>query len=248
MKTRIAILSDIHGNLAALESVLTVVDTQQVEQILCCGDITGYGPYPAQCIHLLQDVDACIVQGNHDAAAADMLNPNSFSAAGKLAVEWTATTISAKQRAWLAELPLIVRTDHYVLFHGSLRDPLWEYITTPLTAYAVFMELEGDVAFFGHSHLPGAFIFRKEQATVSYQPGGEERLKLEKKMQYLINPGSVGQPRDSDSRAAFAIAELTKNEKWVQFHRIDYDIEQTRRAIIAAHLPQSNADRLLHGI
>jgi predicted phosphodiesterase len=248
LKTRIAILSDIHANLAALKAVLAALDAQQVGQILCCGDITGYGPYPAQCIHLLQAVNACIVQGNHDAAVANRLDPNSFSAAGQSAIEWTATTVSDKERNWLAELPLIVRTDHYVLFHGSLCDPLWEYIITPLTAYAVFKKLEGDVAFFGHSHLSGAFIFRKEQAKVSYQSGGEQRLKLEENTQYLINPGSVGQPRDNDPRAAFAIAELTSNEKWVQFHRINYDIEQTRRAIIAAHLPQSNADRLLHGI
>ncbi|MCD5417224.1 metallophosphatase family protein [Candidatus Bipolaricaulota bacterium] len=248
MKTRIAILSDIHGNLAALEAVLAAIDTQQVKQILCCGDIIGYGPHPAQCIRLLQDADACVVQGNHDAAVADLLNHNSFSIAGKLAVEWTATAISDAERNWLAELPLIVRTDRYVLFHGSLRDPLWEYITTSSTAYTVFMELEGDLAFFGHSHLAGAFMFMKEQSEISYRPGGEERLEIENKTQYLINPGSVGQPRDGDPRAAFAIAELAENEKWVQFYRIDYDIEQTRRAIIAARLPQSNADRLLLGI
>ena len=91
-------------------------------------------------------------------------------------------------------------------------------------------------------------MFMKEQSEISYRPGGEERLEIENKTQYLINPGSVGQPRDGDPRAAFAIAELAENEKWVQFYRIDYDIEQTRRAIIAARLPQSNADRLLLGI
>ncbi len=249
MKTRVAILSDIHSNLAALEAVLAAIEREQVEQILCCGDIIGYGPYPAQCIHLLQEVDACVVQGNHDAAVAGQLDLHSFASGGaQSAVEWTATTISDKERNWLVELPLIVQTDHYVLFHGSLRDPLWEYITTPLAAYAAFMEMEREIAFFGHSHRSGVFLFRKAHPKVVYQPGGEKRLRLEKKTQYLINPGSVGQPRDSDPRAAFAIAELTDDDKWVQFYRIDYDIEQTRRAIIAAHLPRSNADRLLHGI
>jgi predicted phosphodiesterase len=238
---RIAVLSDIHSNLAALNAVRE--DLPSVEEIWVLGDIVGYGPQPNEVIRTLQELGARSVLGNHDGAAIGMVDPDDFNPDAKTAVQWTATQLDPNARTYLATLPEIRVSGDLTAVHGSPREPIWEYITSPAVAAANLGSFRTWLCLFGHTHVPA--IFRASDGRVEpirAQAGDPVRLDARRA---LINPGSVGQPRDGIPESAYAI--LDDREATVEFHRVAYDIGETQRLMYAAELPPRLAERLAWG-
>ena len=238
---RIAVLSDIHSNLAALEAVLG--DLPTVHEAWILGDIVGYGPQPNEVIRTLQALGARSVLGNHDGAAVGTVDPDAFNPDARRALDWTAEVIDANARSYLASLPEVRRDGQLTAVHGSPRDPIWEYITGPDVAAANLRAFESRLCLFGHTHLP--VIYRSVDGAVdpiTGLPGAAMRLGPERA---LLNPGSVGQPRDGDPRAAYGIVDLHRNA--IALRRVAYDIEGAQRKIRRAQLPERLAARLATG-
>lgn len=241
---RIAVLSDIHANLAALEAVAS--DLPQVDQVWVLGDIVGYGPQPNEVIATLQAMGARSVMGNHDGAAIGTVDAGYFNPDARAAIEWTAGVVDANARAYIAALPEMRRDGDLTAVHGSPRDPIWEYITGPSIAAANFESFDTRLCLFGHTHLPMVYraIEGEVEATMGL-PG--ERVALGE-ARSLVNPGSVGQPRDGLPDASYAILETdgAANEA-VEFRRVRYDIDTTQRLMHDLGLPPRLADRLRYG-
>ncbi len=242
---RILLLSDVHSNLAALDAVIQAA--YPFEQVWCLGDIVGYGPEPNACLERLRGFDLISLAGNHDLAAVGKLSLEDFSDDARAVVRWTRDRLSAENIEWLKSLPtLVVLEEHSItLVHGSPRDPIWEYIVTPETAWHCLQVTETPLCFYGHTHVPR--LYRKP--TLGLGVAGEELivgspipLELDR---MLINPGSVGQPRDDDPRAAFAILDTEK--KTLLHQRVRYDMSVTQRLMKQAHLPDRLIRRLRHG-
>ena len=239
---RIAVLSDIHANLAALEAVAS--DLPPIDQVWVLGDIVGYGPNPNEVITTLQAMGARSVLGNHDGAAIGTVEASYFNPDARTAIEWTAGVVDPNARSYLAALPEVRRDGELTAVHGSPRDPIWEYITGPQIAAANFEQFETRLCLFGHTHLPIAFraVDGGVEVTVGV-PG--ERLVLGG-ARALLNPGSVGQPRDGLSDAAYAIVETGDDPAAdaIEFRRVRYDIDRTQRQMHELGLPPRLADRL----
>ena len=250
---RIGIVSDIHGNLEALTVVLRNLDEEGIDALVCCGDTVGYGPDPNKCIEVLKQHPVRCVRGNHDAASLLQTELTRFSKAGRRAVRWTHKQLSAESRSYLDQLPSVEQLDmggiSTSLVHGSPADPLWGYILRRRDAYLGFRLSEGKpyLQLFGHTHLPSLFALQGNDV-VRESVQGECRLLPQEERRYLLNPGSVGQPRDGDWRASFCVLELEDPELWrVRFHRLEYDAEKTRQKILHAGLPEELGTRLLTG-
>ena len=238
---RIAVLSDIHSNLAALEAVRD--DLQSVDEIWVLGDIVGYGPQPNEVIRALQQMGARSVLGNHDGAAIGTVDPNDFNPDAKTAVEWTATVLDPNARTYLASLPEMRVSGDLTAVHGSPREPVWEYITSTAVAAANLASFRTWLCLFGHTHIPA--IFRASDGhveAISATAGDPVRLDARRA---LINPGSVGQPRDGIPESAYAI--LDDRDATVEFHRVAYDIAETQRRMQKLGLPPRLAERLTWG-
>jgi predicted phosphodiesterase len=238
---RIAVLSDIHSNLAALEAVRE--DLPVVDETWVLGDIVGYGPQPNEVIRLLQQMGVRSVLGNHDGAAIGTVDANDFNPDARTAIEWTAGQLDPNARAYLATLPEVRVSGDVTAVHGSPREPVWEYITSTAIAAASLGYFETWLCLFGHTHLPA--IFRATDGRVELvaaRPGDPVRLDARRA---LINPGSVGQPRDGISESAYAI--LDDREATAEFRRVAYDIGRTQRLIREADLPSRLAERLSWG-
>jgi predicted phosphodiesterase len=240
---RLAVISDVHSNLEALDAVLTAADEIGCERFFCLGDMVGYGADPDAVIARLVERDAIAIAGNHDLAAIGRFDATWFNEVASSAIAWTAETMSAETRAFLAELEPRRDEPDALLVHGSVRDPAAEYLLTLEDAKASFELGDFAIAFFGHTHLPS--IFRSdERGRVDGRilPEGSP-IDLEPGARYMLNPGSVGQPRDRDPRAAFLVWEDGR----VLGHRVAYPIEKTAAKINAAGLPRWLADRLSLG-
>ena len=239
---RIAVLSDIHGNLPALEAVLDAL--QPYDAIWQLGDIVGYGPQPDEVVARLRADGATGVRGNHDSAAIGALDTDAFNDDARAAVEWTADRISAETRDWLAALPLHAVNEPFTLVHGSPRDPTWEYVYTAGVARANLPLFDTTHCLVGHTHVP--LFFRQRSGKVegvnvkgdmTYALGGE-RL--------MINPGSVGQPRDADPRASALLIDTDAGT--LDWHRVAYPIERVQELMAQAGLPGRLAARLQFGL
>jgi diadenosine tetraphosphatase ApaH/serine/threonine PP2A family protein phosphatase len=234
---KLALLSDIHSNLEALDAVLEALP--EVDRILVLGDIVGYGPDPNAVIQRLRSVKARAVRGNHDQAMLDpgildLFNPHA-AAAGL----WTRDVITTENMGYLTSLPLYGRLGRHRMVHGSPRKPyIWEYILDELQALEILVRLGARYCFFGHTHLPRIFTESGEQV-----PDGTEWIELPASA--LVNPGSVGQPRDGNPDAAFAVVDLSVPA--VRFSRVPYDVATTQSKIRAAGLPEVEAARLALG-
>ncbi len=244
---RYLILSDIHANWDALEAVLQ--DSNGLyDQILCCGDLAGYGPDPNTVLDWARTSLTAVIRGNHDRACAGLDDLEWFSPAAKTAALWTRRQLSSENLAFLHDLPRgPVELDGFALVHGSPLDED-EYVTTRDEAANVFPYVPKSLIFFGHTHIQCVFSRQGDAVDARYLPcaqGTEGRLMLSPDAAYLINPGSVGQPRDSDYRAAYLIYDTESSS--VSFHRTVYDHEKTRLRIIAAGLPLSLGNRLSAG-
>ena len=242
---RIAVLSDIHANLPALEAVLA--DLPKVDEVWVLGDTVGYGPQPNEVIVTLQEVGARAVMGNHDGAAIGTVDPAYFNPDARAAIEWTATTIDDNARAYLASLPEVRQDGDMTAVHGSPRDPIWEYITGPSIAAANLEAFETRLCLFGHTHLPIAFREQDGEILPSLGLPGESTLLGAGRA--FLNPGSVGQPRDGLRDAAYAILELNGSPDGdaFAFRRVAYDIDRTQRLMRDVGLPARLAERLGYG-
>ena len=238
---RIAVLSDIHSNLVALDAVLDHAGA--VDAIWHLGDVVGYGPEPDAVVARLVERSATGVRGNHDAAAIGGREIDWFNADARAAAEWTRETIGDATRAWLAALPERLAVDDITLVHGSPRDPLREYVTDRLTASENLDALPTRHGLHGHTHVPVAWVAAPDRVILIHAQD-ELRLALQPH-RTLLNPGSVGQPRDGDPRAAYL--ELDLDAGVVAWHRVAYDIATVQTAIRAAGLPGRLADRLAVG-
>jgi predicted phosphodiesterase len=239
---RIAVLSDIHSNLHALEAVLAA--SGPVDAVWHLGDVVGYGPEPDGVVARLRAIGATGVKGNHDAAAVGGSEIEWFNPDARRAMEWTRTTINRATTAWLDALPQATTSGDWTLVHGSPREPIWEYVTSVPVARANLAVLESRVCLHGHTHLPVAFLEEDGRIEV-VSPGDGSVLELRGR-RALVNPGSVGQPRDGDPRSSFLV--LDTDADTVSWHRTGYDIGAVQASMLAAGLPASLAARLSVGL
>jgi diadenosine tetraphosphatase ApaH/serine/threonine PP2A family protein phosphatase len=245
---RIAAITDIHANLPALEAVLAAIDEADVDEIWCLGDVIGYGAEPDECADLVRERCALCLVGNHDLAVLGVLDISAFSEAAAEAVAWTREHVAESTLAMLRELEPAGEREDIALFHASPRDPIWEYVLSAEQADACLDVLTARIGLIGHSHV--SLFFARPTA----EEEGEEIRGAQSSDgtlldlgvgQWLINPGSVGQPRDGDPRAAWL--ELDTEEQSARFHRVRYDVERAAASISAAGLPRRLADRLQVG-
>jgi predicted phosphodiesterase len=238
---RVAVLSDIHSNAYALDAVLEAV--APTDGLWVLGDIVGYGPHPDGVVERLAAEGAIAVQGNHDAAVLGRIPISTFNDLARAAVEWTAETISTATRDWLAAQPDRREEGAFTLVHGSPRDPLWEYLLSIPEARLNLGAFTTSHCLVGHTHIPIAHRDEDGRITVMRAPGGTH-LTLDAR-RTILNPGSVGQPRDGDPRASALLIDTETDE--VEWRRIEYPVEATRRAMRELPLPRALADRLLRG-
>jgi predicted phosphodiesterase len=241
-RMRVAVLSDIHSNLAALEAVWD--DLPEIDELWVLGDIVGYGPQPNEVIRALQEMGARSVMGNHDGAAIGSVDAKHFNPDAAQAIRWTADVIDANARAYLASLPETRREGHLTAVHGSPRDPVWEYITTPGVAAANLDAFETRLCLFGHTHVPIVFSANgsKRVDVIPATPGDPMRIDAARS---LLNPGSVGQPRDGNPAASYLVLEPDSGS--AEFRRVTYDVERTQRLMQQQGLPPRLALRLAYG-
>jgi diadenosine tetraphosphatase ApaH/serine/threonine PP2A family protein phosphatase len=241
---RVAVLSDIHSNRQALEAVLAAVEEAGVEEVWCLGDMVGYGAEPDACTALVRERCGTCLVGNHDLAVLGALDVSTFSDGAAAAVEWTQEHVNEETREFLASLDPTGTREGVGLFHASPRDPVWEYVLSTDQAEAGFEVMAERVGLIGHSHI-ALFFVRASGGRPGYAQGAEAADGAEVELaegDWLLNPGSVGQPRDGDPRAAWL--ELDTEAWSARWHRVDYDVDGAAAAIRAAGLPGALADRL----
>jgi predicted phosphodiesterase len=241
-RMRIAVLSDIHSNLVALDAVLAHLGS--VDAIWHLGDVVGYGPDPDGVVARLEELGAVGVRGNHDAAAIGGAEIEWFNTDARAAIEWTRRVISAPTKAWLAGLPERLLEADYTLVHGSPREPIWEYITSSPVARANLAFITTRFGLHGHTHLPVVWA-EEDGRIVSIAPGDGSTFALAGR-RALLNPGSVGQPRDGIPEAGYMV--IDSEAERATWHRVAYDIEAVQAAMRAKKLPGRLVDRLSYGI
>jgi diadenosine tetraphosphatase ApaH/serine/threonine PP2A family protein phosphatase len=238
-----AILSDVHGNLEALRAVLADLRREGAEKIAFLGDAVGYGANPRECLLLLREIAEFLVAGNHDWGAVGLTDVSYFNPAAKVAVLWAGEELAEEDRTFLRRLPLVHQAGGVTFVHATPNEPgEWNYIFTYPEAEEAFRSLAEEMAFVGHSHSPVILAKkRKESATAL----GREAAVLEKGTRYIINVGSVGQPRDGDPQAAYGLYD--EGERKFLLKRVPYDIPSAQEKIMRAGLPTSLARRLAEG-
>ncbi|HZU40446.1 MAG TPA: metallophosphoesterase family protein [Solirubrobacteraceae bacterium] len=241
---RVAVVSDIHGNRQAFEAVLEAIVDSDCQELWCLGDLVGYGADPDACVRLAQAHAAVCLAGNHDLGVCGRLPLEDFSRGAALAARWTQQTIAASTRDYLLELEPRTDDEKVGLYHASPRDPVWEYVLSALQAELCLDAQSHRVSLIGHSHVALSFWRMPGEMATGQTRVDDEELDLNSG-EWLINPGSVGQPRDGDPRAAWL--ELDMAGWSAVYHRVEYDIDGAAAAIRAARLPDSLAERLYYG-
>jgi len=232
---RIAIISDIHSNLEALTTTFEVIQSEGVDEILCLGDIVGYGANPNECIELVQKRCSMNLLGNHDLAAVDLSAAEFFTSNARSAAEWTSEQLTEEHKEFLRKLPYTAERDELLFVHSSPFEPEeWHYIVSALDARGVFRHFTQQLCFVGHSHVPGVYA---ESGVKQNVVRGER---------FVINVGSVGQPRDGNPKLSFGILDT---DRWEYKNvRKDYDVKHASKKILEAGLPQMLAERLFMGV
>jgi diadenosine tetraphosphatase ApaH/serine/threonine PP2A family protein phosphatase len=240
------ILGDIHSNLSALRAVLDRLQAEGVDRLVSVGDVVGYGAAPHECIALLREVGATVVLGNHDAACVERLDTLYFNPYALAAVEWTRGVLEREEREWLLSLPLVEHLEHCSVAHGTLFEPeKYDYIQGPRDADPSLDIMPLPVCFVGHTHVPVTLLRPRDDPTrTAYTM--ETEIDLEEAYRALVNVGSIGQPRDEDPRAAYAVFDAARSH--VSIRRVAYDIELEANRIRAANLPSVLAERLYLGV
>jgi predicted phosphodiesterase len=236
---RFLIVSDIHANLTAFHTVLKTAEGRW-DRCLCLGDVVGYGPDPNECIDLLSTANPTVIRGNHDKAACGQTGAEDFNPVARAAADWTTKQLTPQNLKFLRELPHgPLEAGGLTMVHGAVEDED-EYIFAPAQAHQSLTESPTDVTFFGHTHFQGGFSLQDARLEVIQlrPPAGANfaALQIQDGKRYLLNPGSIGQPRDGDPRAAFAIADLDHHV--AEFWRVPYDIAQVQARMREARLPE----------
>ena len=238
---RFAIFSDIHANLEALQAVLADAERQRCTHHVCLGDVVGYNADPHECVRIVRDLDCPVVKGNHDEQATVIEPLDTFNSLASNALQWTRDHLDDTDKEWLREMRMVRQVRDFSIVHATLDTPhRWGYVFNQLDAAASFNYQHTALCFFGHTHAPRAYI--KADAVLSL-PFDVIHIEMGKK--YFLNVGSVGQPRDGDWRAAYAIFDPSHSS--VELRRVDYDIQTAQRKILEAGLPERLADRLALG-
>jgi diadenosine tetraphosphatase ApaH/serine/threonine PP2A family protein phosphatase len=241
---RVAVVSDIHGNRHALEAVLDDARDAGAGEVWCLGDVVGYGAEPNECVQIARERFAICLAGNHDLAVTGDLGIEEFSRGAAVSARWTREVLAPDHMAFLRELEPAGLEGAFGLYHASPRDPIWEYVLSELLADRCFDVAEQRVCLIGHSHVALAFVREHEGRTVGAlrEPGATADLR---DRNWLLNPGSVGQPRDGDPRAAWLLLDTERAR--AEWRRARYDVAGAQAAIRDAGLPDSLADRLGYG-
>jgi len=243
---RYAIIADIHSNLEALETVLDDIEKKGgFDELWCLGDIVGYGPDPCECIALLSKYNHLSVAGNHDWAAIGKMDTDDFNPSAAAACQWTTMQLGDTEKEYLNNLPQILEKEDFTLVHGSPREPIWEYLVSASSAWQNLSVLRTKYCLTGHSHQAMVFEFDDMGYCTSHVFTDNAVLQL-KSNSIFINPGSVGQPRDLDPRASYAIYDTEKQQ--VINHRVTYDIHTTQEKMKAHGLPVRLISRLSYGM
>jgi predicted phosphodiesterase len=231
---RIALLSDIHSNLQALTKALSLIDRSRIDEVYCLGDVVGYGANPNECINLIRDRAKYTVLGNHDLASLDTSTAAYFTKPGRIAAEWTRKALTPDNKDFLASLPYTMETETFTLAHASPLEPQnWEYVLSLPIAQKQFAVFSTKICFIGHTHVPS--VCGENLRTFTFK----------KEMRFLINVGSVGQPRDGNPQLSFGIFDT---DNWTyQNIRADYDVKSASKAILDRGLPSTLAKRLFQG-
>ena len=239
---RVAVISDIHANYHALEAVLAEVDAARVDAVWCLGDTVGYGPRPNDCCETVQSRAEQSLVGNHDLVVLGELRVSDFNDEAAAAATWTSSVLTEESRTFLAGLEPFATRDGVELFHASARDPVWEYVLTEEAAQATLELTRAPIVLVGHSHV--ALALKQDGVAVAggLAPAGTE---VQLAGRWLLNPGSVGQPRDGDPRAAWLLLDLER--RFAAFHRVAYPIEETQGEMRERGLPPALAARLARG-
>ena len=242
---RALIVSDVHSNIEALGAVAADAGSRGgFGQVWCLGDTVGYGPDPGSCLSLLREHDLVAVAGNHDYAAVGKRPVHDFNGAARYAAHWTAANLSPEDAAFLSGLPLTETRGPFTLVHGSLRQPIDEYLLDANAALATLGLLTTRYCLVGHSHIP--FICAENGGSPEFKPFTEDEVFPLREERLIINPGSVGQPRDRDPRSSYVIYD--SDAMTVEIHRVCYDVAKTQQKMQSASLPQYLIDRLDHGV
>jgi diadenosine tetraphosphatase ApaH/serine/threonine PP2A family protein phosphatase len=243
LSRRVAVISDVHGNRHALEAVLGAIGAEQPDELWCLGDLVGYGPQPNECCRTVAaHADLCLA-GNHDLVVLGALSIHDFAGDAAAAARWTQTVLEDDAREFLASLQPSAHRDGAELFHGSARDPIWEYVLDEEAAWWTLQETSEPLVLVGHSHVPLAVGLAGEALEGGLAPDGT-LIDLDAGRR-LLNPGSIGQPRDGDPRAAYLMLETGRK---AGFHRVEYPIDRTQAEMRARGLPEALAARLAAGL
>jgi diadenosine tetraphosphatase ApaH/serine/threonine PP2A family protein phosphatase len=244
LASRVAVISDVHANWHALEAVLAAVEEEQPDELWCLGDLVGYGPRPNPCCaEVAERAELCLV-GNHDLGVLGELDLLDFAPEAVESARWTQEVLTNEARAYLRSLQPAGRRDGVQLFHASPRDPVWEYVLSGEAAAAAFALTRDPLVLVGHSHVPLAIALDGGALDGGHAPEGTERELGGDRL--LLNPGSVGQPRDGDPRAAWLMLDFDSQR--ASFRRTDYRVERTQAEIRERGLPDALAERLAHGV
>jgi predicted phosphodiesterase len=238
---RFAIFGDIHANLHALHAVLSDAREQLCTHYVCMGDVVGYNAFPKQCIEIIRNLECPVVKGNHDEQASMMGDQEGFNPLAEEAMNWTRDQLSPADKEWLRSLRLQRQVRDFTIVHATLDTPhKWGYVFNQLDAAASFSYQHTSVCFIGHTHTPKAYVRDGSVRTIPL-----DTLVLQQGKRYLINVGSVGQPRDSDWRSAYCVYDTNTNE--VTLRRVEYDLAGAQQAILDSGLPRKLAERLAVG-
>lgn len=240
---RYGIISDIHGNLEALEAAKKALSRESIDRYLCVGDIVGYGANPSECVKETRKLGAIAICGNHDAAASGLIGTSNFNEAARNAVIWTAENMNPEDIVFLKGLDLVYKNKDLTMVHGTLKEPgLFHYMFDAGTAPATLDLMRTQTCFIGHTHIPGIFVSRSGKLSNVT----DETLEISDDEKAIVNVGSIGQPRDGDSRLCYCIYDTDKRS--IDLKRLSYDVKKAKEKILNAGLPSFLAHRLDEGI
>jgi diadenosine tetraphosphatase ApaH/serine/threonine PP2A family protein phosphatase len=246
LASRVAVISDVHGNWHALEAVLRAVDAESPDELWCLGDLVGYGPRPNPCCAAVRERAAICLAGNHDLGVLGEVDLNEFAPDAVASATWTRDVLTPETRTFLETLRSSGRRERAELFHASPRDPVWDYVLTLESVEASFGLTEEPLVLVGHSHVPLAIVLEDGGLAGGVAPEGTEADLGGVTARFLLNPGSVGQPRDGDPRAAWLLLDFSKGR--AHFRRVAYPVERTQEEIRERGLPDALAERLARGV
>ncbi len=239
---KVGVFSDIHGNYPALRRVLEVLDREQVDALVCCGDVVGYGANPNECVQILRERGIPTIAGNHDYAALGRIDITYFNEIAKRSIGWTKTALQPENEDFLRDLPMTIEAGDMLFVHSSPKSPEnWNYVLTLGDARQSFKHFGQRVCFIGHSHTP--FVVENHEGNLVCPT--TPAVDLQEGRQYLVNVGSVGQPRDRNPDACFAIYD--RESLRIEIRRVEYDIDEAQQAIRREGLPVELAERLAYG-